>query len=243
VTGARLGRCFDRRTFLRRIAVLGVGGSSASLLACGGGDTRSGSGVEELAPLEPISHPLLLPWSDDVIRIAAPISELPVAYVAMAAHRVYIDREYRDRASWLLNAHISVSTALWRIPLPGDPAGLPVTPGDELREFEEVSIREWDPALPPAEDDVRIRRGRRATTTVHFSCVPGDGAGGATEGNEWFSAGPWPIDVCVGGPEETTREDFMRAGSGFRHVSPGCEDQGQPVGFITWACREIESTA
>ena len=193
--------------------------------------------------MEPISHPLLLPWSDDVIRIAAPVSELPLAYVSMALRRVYIDREYRDRASWLLNAHISVSTGLWRIPLAGDPPGRPVTPGDELREFEEVGIREWDPALPPAENDIRVRRGRRASTTVSFSCVPGGGVGGVTEVNQWFSAGPWSIDLCVVGPDETTREDFMRAGSGVRHVDPGCEDPGQPVHFITWACRGIDSTA
>ena len=234
-----------RRAFLRRMAALGVGGASISFLACGSSDEvsiGSESGAEGEAPLEPISRPLLLPWSDDVIRIAAPVAELPVAYVSMASRRVFIDLEFRDRASWLLGAHISVSTALWRIPLPGDPPGQPITPGDELREFEEVSIREWDPAMPPAEDDVRIRRGRRATTSVHFVCVPGGGASGAIAGTEWFSAGPWPLDVCAGGSQETTREDFMRIGAGTRHATRSCEGPGEPIGFITWACRDPMSS-
>jgi len=161
----------------------------------------------------------------------------------MASRRVFIDLEFRDRASWLLSAHISVSTALWRIPLPGDPPGQPITPGDELREFEEVSIRDWDPAMPPTEDDIRIRRGRRATTSVHFSCVPGGGLSGPEAGTEWFSAGPWSMDVCSPGPEETTREDFMLVGEGTRHTTRSCDGSGEPIRLITWACRPDQVVA
>jgi len=236
-----MGPPSDRRVFLRRMAALGVGGASVSLLACGTAEDGSEVGARADTPIEPISRPLLLPWSEDTVRIAAPVAELPVTYVSMASRRVFVDLEFRDRASWLLSAHISVSTALWRIPLPGDPPGQPITPGDELREFEEVGIRDWDPAMPPAEDDIRIRRGRRVTTSVDFACVPGGRVGGTSAGPEWFSAGPWPIDLCSGGLEETTREDFMLVGTGKRHRTRSCDDSGETVRFISWACRDATS--
>ena len=173
MTDESMGTRSDRRAFLRRMTALSVGGASLSLLSCGSrdeGSAESQRGAEGETPVEPISRPLLLPWSEGIIRIAAPVAELPVAYVSMASRHVFVDLEFRDRASWLLSAHISVSTALWRIPLPGDPPGQPITPGDDLREFEEVSIRDWDPAMPPAEGDIRIRRGRR--TPPRRRCWP-----------------------------------------------------------------------
>jgi len=227
----------DRRTFLRRLAA-GLGGAAISVTACragGDGDAVVGDGR---IGAETVTRPVLLPWSDDVARIAASSAELPVAYVSMARRQVFVDQAFRDRASWLLDAHISVSTGLWRIPLDGDPPGQPVTPGDELREFEELGIHAWDPSMTPARDDIRIRRGSRITRTVHFACVPMSGSRFESEGPRWFSAGPWQADVCDGHAAGTTREDFVMVGTGSRHLERNCEGSGDPVRYIMWACRE-----
>ncbi len=230
-------RSEDRRTFLKGLAAFGLGGGLLPLAGCDRQDfsrtplrAADGSG-------SPIRRPILIPWSDDVARIAAPASELPVAYVSMPLRQVFVDLEFRDRASWLLDAHISVSTGHWRVPLPGDPVGQPITPGDALREFEELNIRDWNPTRPAAENDIRILRGVRVTRQVDFECVPGVRGVGGVGGMEWYSAGPWTLDVCDGGTADTTREDFMIVGSGSRHASRDCVEGGDSVRFITWACR------
>ncbi|MDA0329686.1 MAG: hypothetical protein O2958_11835 [Gemmatimonadetes bacterium] len=224
-----------RRAFLKRLAILGAGGSAMSLAACS--DRNEAERLAAAQPtIAPMSRPLLLPWSADVIRIASAPAELPGAYVSMATMKVFVDRAFRDRASWLLNAHISVSTALWRIPLLGDPLNQPVTPGDELREFEEISIREWDPNAPTALHDIRIRRGARATRGVHFACVPRSTSGTDVENGAWYSAGPWTMDVCDGRPGDSTREDFRLVGAGLRYRTRECDDGGERVQYVTWAC-------
>ena len=120
----------------------------------------------------------------------------------------------------------------WRIPLPGDPVGQPIQPGDTPREFEELDIVEWDPEMEPAEGDFRVRRGRPASVRVEFSCVPMSASG------EWFSAGPWDVRQCEGVADQACREDFLDVGGGTRHPGRGCADSPEPVRFITWACRE-----
>jgi hypothetical protein len=224
----------DRRAFLRQLALVGTGGAALTLSGCDLSD--AGEPARRASP-SPISRPLLLPWGEDVVRISADSVELPVAYVSMELRQVFVDRAFRDRATWLLNAHISVSTAHWRIPLPGDPVGLPISPGDALREFEELSIRAWDPTRPPSPDDIRIRRGRRVRRDVEFRCVAPSGTGV----EEWYSAGPWDIEVCAGEVSETTREDFMTVGTGVRHRTRSCEGEGDAVRFITWACRPVST--
>ncbi len=155
-----------------------------------------------------------------------------MAYVSMGLRQVFVDYAFRDRSNWILDAHISVSTGVWRIPLPGDPVGQPIQPGDTLREFEELDIVEWDPDMEPTEGDFRVRRGRPASVRIEFSCVP------MFASAEWFSAGPWDILQCNGGADQACREDFLPVGEGTRHTGRGCAEPREPVRFITWACRE-----
>lgn len=176
---------------------------------------------------------MLLPWGTDAVRIASPIDELPMAYVSMARREVFVDRASRGLSKWLLDAHISVSTGVWRIPLPGDPPSEPITPGDTVREFEELDIVAWDPAMEPAEGDFRIRRGRPSRVRFDFTCVP-VGATGA-----WHSGGPWDVARCMSDAvEDACREDFVEVGTGTRHPLRGCAEEGQPVRFLTWMVRE-----
>ena len=227
----------NRKTFLRKLAAAGLGGSMASVTACRGSQDHADPDGDGVATAELVARPLLLPWSDGVIQIAAPTVELPVAYVSMDRRQVFVDRAFRDRVSWLLDAHLSVSTGLWRIRLPGDATNQPVTPGDESREFEELDIRAWEPTMAPARDDIRIRRGSRISRRVHFDCVPMSGSIGTFDRSRWFSAGPWSADVCDGRAADTTREDFMIVGAGSQHSGRDCEGSGEPVQYIMWACR------
>lgn len=182
-----------------------------------------------------LSRPVLRTWADDIVWLEARAGELPVAYVSMALRQVFVDREYRDRASWLLDAHISVSTAHWRIRLPGDPPRQPITPGDEVREFEELSIREWDPSMPPAMDDIRIRRGRATLQHVDFSCAP---VLGSDRSDAWCSAGPFSFRAAGGPRDDTVREDFAIVGTGLRFAERECASSGDAVQLLSWAVRE-----
>ena len=218
----------SRRDFIRSTSLAVVGVPALGLAACG--DERGSSPDGRSRSAAAITRPVLRPWADDMIWMDLPSEELPVAYVSMALRQVFVDYEYRDRATWLLDAHISVSTALWRIPLPGDPEGQPITPGDERREFEELSMREWDPSSPPAMDDIRIRRGVVLPREVDFSCVPGPSG--------WFGAGRWTIQSVNGSPTETTREDFQVLGTGLRYGDRTCAQAGEAVQLVGWAARD-----
>lgn len=257
-----VGPLTTRRRFVGSLIKLGAFGGVSALSGCrledrprgrvptvpGGDDI--GAGGAAVGPATPLTRPILRPWAEDIAWIATPSGELPAAYVSMARRHVYVDHDYRDRAAWLLNAHISVSTAHWRIPLPGDPEGQPITPGDERREFEEFGIHEWDPGQTPALDDIRIVRGRRTSRAVDFACVP-------MVGNGWYAAGPWTVDVASastlgasrataddrGEPEstaaeDTTREDFRVAGSGMRFDERACATGGEAVQYVMWSCRD-----
>ena len=134
----------------------------------------------------------------------------------------------------MLAAHISVSTALWRIPLPGDDLAIPIDVGDELREFEEIHISEWDPTMDPTEGDFRVRRGLRENVDVAFDCLPMAGREG------WYSAGPWEIAQCTGRGPDLCREDFMDIGTGFHHDDrPLCTERVSAVRYVTWACPDL----
>jgi hypothetical protein len=162
--------------------------------------------------------------------MAAPLAELPMAYVSMDRRRIYVDYDFRDRVYWALQAHISVSTGVWRIPLPGDSERIPITPGDQLREFEEFALRDWDPTMRPAEGDMRIRAGQAVETSVQFGCVPLTGTG------EFFDAGPIQIDRCEASSEDACREDFMSIGPADRHTDRACAEPAGVVSLMTWAC-------
>ena len=126
-----------------------ISAPTVSLLGCGLEEIRRES--EESSPGDwSITRPVLLPWADDAVRIAAPLSEPPLAYVSRESLKVYVDWTAREEIRGALVAHISVSSGLWRIPLPGDDLAIPVDAGDELREFEETHLGEWNPTMPPA---------------------------------------------------------------------------------------------
>jgi hypothetical protein len=217
------GAC-SRRAFLGT-----AGGAVLGLSACDTPPIEDGEAIPDTAS---ISRPLLRPWADDIVWMSAGTQELPVAYVSMAQRQVFVDHKYRDRATGLLRAHISVSTALWRIPLPGDPVGQAVAPGDALREFEEMSMRQWDPSMRPEMDDIRIMRGSAGLRRVDFSCVAMVGGGDEA----WLTAGPWSVSVSDGhGTGETTREDFRVIGTGLRYTERECSRNGDAVQLVRWA--------
>ena len=110
--------------------------------------------------------------------------------------------------------------------------GETIQPGDTLREFEELDIVEWDPAMEPAEGDFRIGRGRPSRVVVDFSCIPVAGPG------VWLSAGPWELFQCDGFGDEACREDFIEIGEAVRHDIRGCASGGDSVRLMAWACRE-----
>jgi len=221
-------RSCDRRAFLARLGRAGLAVPSLPLLACG---RDAGPEPMPVGVLDPVNRPILVPWSEGAYRMLAPLRETPMAYVSMARREVFVDLAYRDLASLVLDAHISVSTGLWRIRLPGDPPGEPITPGDALREFEEIDIERWDPTMTPAEGDFRILPGRPAPVRVDFACAPV----GVTD--DWLSAGPWEILRCDGVGEEACREDFGDIGTAVRHPLRGCAEPGDEVRLLSWACR------
>lgn len=222
----------SRRRFLRALGVASTAGGGTFVAGCDRATRETGSGGDEDAT--PITRPLLRPWADDIVWMADPSRELPVAYVSMERRQVFVDYDFRDRASWLLGAHISVSTALWRIPLPGDPPGQPVTPGDEAREFEELPMREWDASLTPAMDDIRVLRGRPVSRRVQLDCVPLLGTS-----DSWLSAGPWEIQLSSGEATDSVREDFGVVGTGLLHPERVCAGRGEAVQLLSWAHRTL----
>jgi hypothetical protein len=227
----------DRRAFLRRVGLSALVAPTLPWLACVPEPSdvpreRALGGAAPDAGPRLITRPVLLPWSEEGVHLAAAPREQPAAYVSMATRRLFVDFDYRDHAYWMLRAHISVSTGHWRIPLLGDPPKEPVTPGDALREFEEHSIRDWDPTADPAEGDIRIMRGRAMPARIELTCAPLAGGGA------WYSAGPWDI-LQAGEPEEVlSREDFLSVGTGTRYADRDCTQVVGPVRILTWVCLE-----
>ncbi len=225
---------YDRRAFLRRVTALGVAAPTVSTLGCSLEEIRGGDEEPSVGPL--ITNPVLLPWTDGAVWIAAPLSEMPLAYVSRGLQRLFVGLDSRMEIRAILAAHISVSTGLWRISLPGDDLGIPVDPGDELREFEETHISEWDATLDPTDGDFRIRRGQRENVKVAFDCLPMAGRRG------WYSAGPWEIAQCTGRGPDLCREDFMDIGTGSHYANRPLGACSEPVGavrYMTWACPDL----
>ena len=224
----------NRRVFLRRAGLIALSIPTVPVLGCVPDRPRQLKRRSEFGPGS-ITRPVLLPWSVDAVRIVTPPPELPVTYVSMGRREIYIDFDFREQVYWELRAHISVSTGVWRIPLPGDPENRPIQPGDELREFEELSIRHWDASREPTVGDIRILRGNLGDVTVAFDCAPISGGGA------WFSAGPINILQCPGAADGLCREDFMSIGTARRHPERECSGQGQPVELLTWAGSPAEA--
>ena len=167
----------DRRSFLRRAGAAALVAPAAPFLACGEPSPRVDRGSSTDHPAGDLTRPILMLRADGSVHLAVPPYELPAAYVSMQRMQVYVDHDYREQAYWALRAHISVSTGVWRIPLRGDPPNMAVVPGDAQREFEELSEREWDPALPPSPGDIRLLRGVPMTRRIDVECVPFSGGG------------------------------------------------------------------
>jgi hypothetical protein len=221
----------DRRAFLRRLAALGIAAPTVSTFGCSLEDIRreAESGGTEAPTL---TRPVLLPWTDGAVRISAPLSKYPAAYISRPLRKAYIDLESRLETRMVLAAHISVSTGHWRIPLPGDNLAIPVDAGDELREFEERPIGEWNPAMDPAEGDFRVQRGRRESVRIAFDCLP------MAEREGWFSGGPWDVAQCVAGPgTELCREIFTDVGIGSHYSGRpfgACAEPTGTVRYVVW---------
>lgn len=205
------GPTTSRRGFLcTAVSALGVGLAACTFETREVADPSVPGGAMGFA-----QRPVIMSF-EDAVRIATPLDVRPVAYVSMATREVYVDRAFRDRVSWLLDAHISVSTWVWRIPLPGDSPLTPISPGDGRREFEELPIGSWDPARPPTEGDIRIVVGRTTSVTLEVDCVPIQ----ATSSR--LSADRVTIEVVAPGSGEALREDFGALGFGSRHADPEC---------------------
>jgi len=225
---------FDRLSFLRRAAALGLAAPTLSTFGCSLEEIRRED--EGASFSRSVTRPILLPWTDDSVRIAAPLSAVPIAYVSRGLMRIYIGLEHRIRVRVMLAAHISVSTAHWRIPLPGDDLAIPVDAGDALREFVETPLGDWDPTLDPTEGDFRIRLGQRENVEVAFNCLPMAARDG------WFSGGPWEIEQCMGRGSELCREGLVRIGTGSRYAGRplgSCAESVNTVEYVTWACPNL----
>jgi hypothetical protein len=223
---------YDRRAFLRHLTAVGLAAPAISIVGCDLEEIqRQGEGGSAAGLV--ISRPVLLPWASDAVRIAAPLSAIPVAYVSRGLRRVFIESESRLEIEGVLAAHISVSSGLWRIPLVGDDLGIPIDAGDELREFEETHIGEWNSTMDPAAGDFRLRRGQQETVRVDFDCAPMATSDGL------FSAGPWEIGQCAGRGPGLCREDFVEIGTGSRYSRRDIGTCTEPVGavrYMTWTC-------
>ncbi|MDH3206557.1 MAG: hypothetical protein OEO79_08090 [Gemmatimonadota bacterium] len=226
----------DRRAFLRRAALAALSAPAVGVLACTPDvlprERRGEEGVGRT-----LNRPILLPWGPDGVRIAAPPSERPVAYMSMGRMEIYIDRDFRDRLQYALSAHISVSTGHWRIPRPGDSPLVPVQPGDAQREYEEIDLREWDALIEPVEGDLRVLRGSAADVRMEVPCAPLSGGG------VWLNGGPWDLLQCGPPNEQLCREDLMEIGTGQRFSDRDCTRPAGSVRFVTWACREPATLA
>jgi len=223
---------FDRRTFLRGAAALGLLGPVAATWGC---ESRNappdGSPSDGSAPKgDLVTRPTVVPGEAGSVHIVAPTAEFPVAYLSRGDMRVYLDPMYRDWAEHRLAAYVSITTELWRIPRPEDDPRVPITPGDELREFEVVDLGLWDPAMTPMEGDVRLRLGAPLPVRVELSCVP------LVTGDAWISADPLALERRDGPDGEGGREDFVAVGTGILHADGACRTKGDAVRILTWAC-------
>jgi hypothetical protein len=245
MTGA--GAEHDRRSFLRRAGLAALAAPTLPWVACvpepsgapernarGGAAGELRAGPAERGP--EITRPILVSQGADSVVLVAPPAEVPAAYVSMAERRLFVDLEYRDQVYWDLHAHISVSTGVWRLPLVGDPPEHPVMPGDAVREFEELTMRDWDPTAEPAENDIRIMVGRTLARRVDLECAPVAG------GLSWLSAGPWDVLSSASPGDALIREDFHAVGSGMRYADRECTLQLGPARVITWAVRDAVAT-
>lgn len=220
----------DRRTFLRRAAALCGLATPLAATACRMGDDDRG-GSDLIGGADHGIDPTLAPGPGTAVRLTSTDSVRPVAYLSRSRRRVWVERSLRDRIHRMLGAHISVSTGLWRIPLPGDDPRVPIPPGDEEREYLEVGMERWDPAMEPDPGDVRILRGEPVTVRVASGCVPVPG----DEGGGVVAVPPFRLGSARAGGAGLVREDFAPVARGRRHRDPTCRGDGEPVEVLGWS--------
>lgn len=211
-------------------------GGRADGTAGHGGDGNHAPGAAATTDDRP---PRVLSLPDGGLGLVHATEGLPVAYVSTARRIVWVDRAWRDRAHFVLGAYTSVSTGLWRIPLPGDDPRAPIAPGDEAREFEARDMEAGD--LPPVASpgDMRVRAGRVVERRLDAACL-------AVPGGGWLTGGPWTVpgvedDHGAGagganrpGIRSAGREMFVRLGAGTTHAAPGCSGSGVTVDVFGW---------
>lgn len=200
----------------------------------GGNDGGEGTRVETAAPAEPSMRAIDLGDATGLVEAGAAAGL--VAYVSRAERRVYLDRDWRGRVHFLLGAYTSVSTGLWRIPLPGDAPLRPIAPGDESREFEVTDLDAMPPELEPVPGDMRVRLGAPETVRLEASCPAGEGAGGTPEA-PGLLGGPWTLARLDGPPGTGGREEFVPVGTGQRTDPADCTP-GETVDVLTWVAVE-----
>ncbi len=197
----------------------------AALVAC------AAEAPQPEAPVEADESPpsvQVVDHATDTVRLVADVEPgAVVAYASWSQHHVYIDRDFRDAVHGLLNAHISVSTGHWRIPLPGDDPAEPLIPGAPEREFEEFGIEQWDPATRAGLGDFRIVRGDAVSLLIVPACDAGASRG--------FAGGPWQVTVGQRG-EGLVREDFVVLGTVDR-LGPDCGPAPGALTAVMWAAR------
>lgn len=215
----------DRRTFLRRAAAACLAAPPSLAWGCrppprDGEEALTANGAREAPQVA---------TSGAGVRLLDAPGERPFAYLSRAQRRVYVARDRRESAAVRLGAYVSVTTGLWRIRLPGDDPLVPVSPGDPLREYEEVDLRAWDPDMEPAEGDARLRPGAQVEVSMLLPCTP-LGAGGAS-----VRGGPWRFSRLEGGGGPGGREEFRVVGTAYRSPGGGCAGDGAAVSVLAWA--------
>lgn len=225
----------DRRTFLLRVGAAGVlapFSGLAALGACAPPDRgRNTSGAREAdggATVPDLSPATVRDLGNGAVGLHVGGGGPAVAYVSRRDRRVYLDPAWRARAHFLLGAYTSVSTGLWRIPLPGDDPRAPIVPGDELREFEATDLAAWDPEREAVPGDIRVRAGAARDVTVELPCrLPASGA--------WaVRGGPWELTRLDGPAGRGGREAFVAVGSARRHATAACAGPGVEVEVLAW---------
>jgi hypothetical protein len=193
----------------------------AAACSPGGDDLRDDSAV--------VTSSELVALSDGTVHILPAVKAgAVVAYASWAEHRIYIDHEFRDRIQNILNAHISVSTGHWRIPLPGDSPTEPLTPGAPEREFEEFSLVGFAPPDEPTLGDFRIVRAGYVQVHIELQCL------GAEDESQFYRGSP--IDVLAGNGDlpAVVREDFQQVGSVDGFSDPTCAGPARSVAALMW---------
>ena len=85
----------SRRGFVRLVGLAAGSGVAAGVVSCRPDRARSDADASPLT-----GRPILTEWADGIVQVETPARELPIAYVSMAHRLVFVDPEFRDRATF-----------------------------------------------------------------------------------------------------------------------------------------------